>query len=87
MLDQYESMRKAATSGSPLSQTSYGLALFLSRGMAGWLFAMPQLVLPPPAAASAKDSDRLPDLPVAAQTDLTLLLADMVLACQTETGR
>ncbi len=87
MLDQYESMREAVTGGSCLSQARYGHALFLSRGMAGWLLAMPQLVSPPPAATSAEGSARLPDLPAAAQTDLTLLLADMVLACQTETGR
>jgi len=82
MLDQYESLRKAATSNSPLSHNRHGLALFLSRGMTGWVLAMPQLVSPP--LATAQDSACLSDLPAAAQTDLTLLLADMVLACHME---
>lgn len=84
MVDQYEALRRAATSSRPLSQTRYGLALFLSRGMTGWLSAMSRFAPRSLAAISAPDHTCVPDLPTAAQTDLTLLLADMVLACQAE---
>lgn len=83
MLEQYEALRKAATGTGPFSHNGYGLALFLSRGMTGWLLAVRELV-PLPLPVSTGDSPCLPDLPAAAQTDLTLLLADMVLRCQTE---
>ena len=84
MVDQYEALRKDVTGSDPLSQNRYGLALFLSRGMADWLLVVAQLVPRPLAFVSNHDSSSAPNVSAAAQTDLTLLLADMVLACQQE---
>lgn len=84
MVDQYEALRKEASSGSAIFQNAYGLALFLSRGMTDWILASAKLVSQPTAIVSTQNSS-----PVAvsaeAQAHLTLLLANMVLVCQQET--
>ena len=83
MVDQYEALRKEAAGGGAISQNAYGLALFLSRGMTDWILASTKLVLQPTAIVSTQDSSPIA-VSTAAQTDLTLLLANMVLACQQE---
>jgi hypothetical protein len=83
MVDQYEALRKEATDGGAMFRNAYGVALFLSRGMTDWLLASAQLVSPTMAIASTQDYSPVA-VSVADQTNLTLLLADMVLACKQE---
>jgi hypothetical protein len=83
MEDQYEALRKEAIGTGPIFRNTYGLALFLSRGMAAWLMASAQLIPQTTAMASTQESSPV-TVSAADQTDLTLLLADMVLACQQE---
>jgi len=43
MLDQYETLRREATETTPGGPRGHGLALFLTRGMPGWLAALTAL--------------------------------------------
>lgn len=83
MVDQYEALRKEATGCGAVSQNAYGHALFLSRGMTDWILASAKLVPQPKANVSTQGSSPVA-VSAAAQADLTLLLANMVLTCQQE---
>jgi hypothetical protein len=83
MVDQYEALRKEATGGDAIFKNAYGLALFLSRGMTDWILASAKFVSQSTAIVSTQDSSPVA-VSAAAQADLTLLLANMVLACQRE---
>ncbi len=82
LFDQYESLRKEARGST--GRRGHGLALFLSRGMKAWLGALTALG---PMAMEDKASHDKADLPPAVRPDLTLVLADMVLACYQEALR
>lgn len=84
--EQYEALRKEACELDRTGRRGHGLALFLSRGMMAWMAALRALA-PPPAIASGERAVLYPDLPSAVRSDLTVVLADMVLACSLETGR
>lgn len=88
---QYEALRKEAIEGNPLGPRGHGLALFLTQGMTSWLRALSALtsrlapvVAPTPASLPLGSA---PALPSAVRSDLTLVLANMVLACSSGEGR
>ena len=86
-LQQYEALRREATEAGPGGPRGHGLALFLTRGMPGWLAALTALApAPRPSAAltAPPPEGRLAVLP-SARAELTTVLAGMVLACTRET--
>jgi len=88
MADQYEALRKQALEATSASHRGHGLALFLARGMPGWLAAL--AVLAPSAERPCRPSESgsllcKPNLPSSVQSDFTSVLADMVLALHPET--
>jgi hypothetical protein len=85
VLEQYEALRREATESPRGGPRGHGLALFLTRGLPGWLAAVTALTpwrRPPAARAAAPDAG--PTLVPAARTELTTILAGMVLACRSE---
>jgi hypothetical protein len=86
VLEHYEALRREATAITPGGPRGQGLVLFLSRGLPGWLAALtaltpPRRPLPVPAAGPPPPGPRLGP---AARTELTTVLAGMVLACAAE---
>lgn len=72
---EYENLRREALQVGP---RGHGLALFLTRGMVAWLEALTALrARPTPRISQYESIDMLP----AVRSDLTILLADMVLSC------
>ena len=87
MAEQYEALRKQALEATTGSQRGHGLALFLVRGMPGWLAALALLAPPPERPPHSGERGSLlcrPNLPGSEQLNLTSLLADMVLALRPE---
>jgi len=89
MADQYEALRKQALSANSASRRGHGLALFLARGMPGWLAALDTLA---PSSAEgpynpneSRSLDCRMNLPSSIQSGFTSVLADMVLALNPET--
>jgi len=85
--DQYEALRREAGETDPLARRGHGLALFISRGMTAWIRALAALVgrsQPIAAAAAPSPTNRIPALPAARRSELTTVLADMVLCCSPE---
>jgi len=83
VLAAYEVLRREATELPPGGPRGHGLALFLTRGLPGWLAALTALrPVPrrPPTPAEASP-DPGPALKPSARTELTAVLAGMVLAC------
>ena len=88
MVDQYEALRKQALETDSVARRGHGLALFLTRGMPGWLTAL--AVLAQSAERPYHPNERgssgcKPNLPSSVQSDFTSVLADMVLALHLET--
>lgn len=81
--EQYEVLRKEALELDQTGRRGHGLALLLSRGMIAWMLALRALV---PMRASLEGAVRCPDLPPGVRSDLTLVLADMVLSCSQGDG-
>ena len=73
---EYECLRREAVEQG--ARRGHGLALFLSRGMAAWLAALTALKPQPVAQNLNEQSASLPSI---ARSDLTPLLASMVLSC------
>jgi hypothetical protein len=86
LFEQYEMLRKEALEAESLGLRGHGLSLFLSRGMMVWMAALKALGKHP-VAVSEERSVPYRDLPAAVRSDLTVVLADMVLACSKEAGR
>lgn len=87
VLEQYEALRREATETTPCGPRGHGLALFLTRGLPGWLAALTALTptrRPPPPATAAAPRHPGPTLGPSARTELTTVLAGMVLACAAE---
>jgi hypothetical protein len=87
VLEQYEALRREATVMTPGGPRGHGLALFLTRGLPGWLAALTALTpprRPPPPAPAEAPRPWGPTLVPAARTELTTVLAGMVLACAAE---
>ncbi|MDA2927551.1 hypothetical protein MYX78_10040 [Acidobacteria bacterium AH-259-G07] len=85
--EQYEALRGEALDAHRARERGHGLALFLARGMAAWLVALS--ALSPRTQSLSRElergtSNRHPDLPQAVRSNLTLVLAGMVLACSEE---
>ena len=83
LCEQYEILRKEALELDQTGRRGHGLALFLSRGMIAWMLALRALV---PMTVSEEGAVRYPDLPSGVRSDLTLVLADMVLSCSQGVG-
>ena len=86
-LEQYEALRREATESGPGGPRGHGLALFLTRGMPGWLAALTALApTPRPSRAlTAPSPEGRPTVLPSARAELTTVLAGMVLACTRET--
>ncbi len=85
--EQYERLRREATRTDPTAPRGHGLALFMMRGMSGWLEVM-QTLAPPPLARSGR-TDAIPSSDRVAwraddRTQLTHVLASLVLTCVQE---
>lgn len=87
MLEQYEALRLQALEGNGTGTCGHGLALFLSRGMSAWTSALSALARPPSLPRCKGPTVALAELPLKNRSDLTLLLAGMILACHEEVGR
>ena len=88
LLDQYEVLRRQALKALDVERRGLGLSLFLTRGMPSWLEALTALD-PARLCPSTKrpTSERLPDPLPFVRSDVTVLLANMVLACGAEEMR
>ena len=87
VLEQYEALRRNVIDAGSSFDGGPGLSLFLTRGMSAWLTALTALMPRPhrPAMSSEPPQfDRLPVLAPGFRSDLTVMLADMVLACSVE---
>ena len=87
MADQYEALRKQALSANSASRRGHGLALFLARGMPGWLAALAVVAPSAERPCGPSQSGGLlgkPNLPSSVQSDFTSVLTDMVLALHPE---
>jgi hypothetical protein len=86
VLEQYEALRREATDLGPDRRRGHGLALFLTRGMPGWLAALTALApAPRPSGAlTASACQGTPTVLLSARAELTTVLAGMVLACTRE---
>jgi hypothetical protein len=88
VLEQYEALRREATQITPGGPRGHGLALFLTHGLPGWLAALTALTpswrRPPPPATAEAPWPSGPTLGPSARTELTTVLAGMVLACAAE---
>jgi hypothetical protein len=83
VLEQYERLRREAMEGGWGGERGHGLVLFLARGMSAWLVALTALA---PAARQREmrtegPPDLLPTPPRSVRAELTMVLAEMVLAC------
>jgi len=85
-LEQYEALRREATESGPVRPRGHGLALFLTRGMPGWLAALTALAPAPRSRTlTAPPPEGRPTVLPSARAELTTVLAGMVLACTRET--
>jgi hypothetical protein len=88
--EQYERVRREATTTDRISPRGHGLVLLMTRGMSGWLEAI-QTLAPTLRAESARidaiaSSDRSA-WPATDRTQLTHVLASLVLTCVQEVVR
>ncbi len=88
-VEQYEALRREAFEVAPFGPRGHGLALVLTRGLPAWLAALTALGSPRPARVLAETpAEPRPRLLPTARTELTTVLASMVLACaQATEGR
>jgi len=86
VLEQYEALRRDVLAAGSSFDRGLGLSLFLTRGMSAWLTAVTALLprSPRPVMISELALERLPVLAPSVRSDLTVMLADMVLACSVE---
>lgn len=80
VVEQYEELRQEALEPPWSGSVGHGLALFLSRGMSAWMEALRMINRTTVADFSSTPRWRN-DLPATVRCDVTLLLADMVMAC------
>ncbi len=90
LLNQYEALRHEALGTDSLGRRGHGWALFISRGMAAWIDALSVLASQPrPVSETCQPSTAnwMASLPPSLRSDLTTVLADMVLSCTQEVVR
>lgn len=90
VLEQYEALRRDVLASGSSVDRGLGLSLFLTRGMSAWLAAVTALMPRAPRPAMICEPlpfERLPVLAPNVRSDLTVMLADMVLACSVEVAR
>ena len=90
VLEQYEALRREALRTDAAVDRGLGLSLLLTRGMSAWLAAVAALLPRPTRPARSADPppfERMPVVVPSVRSDLTTLLADMVLACSFEVVR
>ena len=90
LLNQYEALRQEALGTDSLGRRGHGLALFISRGMAAWIDALSVLARQPRLVSETRQPSTahwMASLPSALRSDLTTVLADMVLTCTQEVVR
>lgn len=89
LLNQYEALRQEALRADALGRPGHGLALFIRRGMAAWIDALSVLVGPPRPVFETREQSTANwmSLPSSLRSDLTTVLADMVLTCTQEVVR
>ncbi len=79
-LEQYQALRREALENASWGSRGHGLSLFLTQGMAAWLRALSLLAPRPLELPSADTPCGLPILPLGARSDMSRVLARMVLA-------
>lgn len=79
-LEQYQALRREALENASWGPRGHGLSLFLTQGMAAWLRALSWLSPRPVELPSVGTPCRLPALPSGARSDMSRVLAQMVLA-------
>ena len=87
VLEQYEALRRDVLAAGSSFDRGPGLSLFLTRGMSAWLTALTALMprsCRPALISEAAQLERPPVLAPGVRSDLTVMLADMVLACSVE---
>ncbi len=87
VVEQYEAVRREALEGTATGRRGHGLTLLLNRGMASWLAAWRELTPRSPRPSAGPEplpSEVRPVVPPGVRSDLTTVLADMVLACELE---
>ena len=89
-LRAYEQLRQEALASAPGTERGHGLALFVMRGLSAWLHALNALVprpIEPARSMEPVSPGPAPSLSPEARSELTNVLADMVLACSQEAVR
>ena len=86
VVSQYEALRREALEMAPFGPRGRGLALLLTRGLPAWLAALTALGPSRPGRPlDETPAEPRPRLLPSARTELTTVLAGMVLACTPET--
>ena len=79
-IEQYQALRRAAIENASRGPGGHGLSLFLTQGMAAWLKALSWLSPRPVELPCAGAPCERPALPSGARSDVTRVLAQMVMA-------
>ncbi len=79
-IEQYQALRREALENASWGPRGHGLSLFLTRGMAAWLRALSLPAPRPVVLPSADVPSEFPALPSGVRSDLTRVLAQMVMA-------
>lgn len=79
---QYEALREEAIDSLYGGNRGHGLVLFMTRGMTAWLAALSALT--PRPAVRVSGGPAAGPLPPLMRSNLTSLLANMVLACSAQ---
>ena len=85
--EQYELLRREATTADPMGPRGHGLVLLMTRGISAWLDTVqtlaPRAIAPAELTASLPEADR-PTWTAGDRAELTRILASLVLRCVPE---
>ena len=85
--EQYELLRREATTADPLGPRGHGLVLLMTRGISAWLDTVQTLTpraIAPVAHTTAMTGAEGPTWKAADRAELTRVLASLVLTCVQE---
>ena len=85
--EQYELLRREATTADPLGPRGHGLVLLMTRGISAWLDTVQTLTpraIAPVAHTAAMTGAECPTWKVGDRAELTRVLASLVLTCVEE---